>query len=753
MNNQGSMHQLSVAVDSPFAATLTYLHESPLPEGSLVRVPLGKREMSGVVCAQALADVGIQAHKLKPILQVFECLPPLSKAWLDLANFAASYYQRGLGELALAALPLGLREGTPASVERAMDKLIDTHVAVCAGQEAALAKATPPRHASLHALGLALLAAPPAQGLASSGMRELHAGANAIVQRWLSKGMVQLIAAPTRTPRLGAQARARELSAQQSAALATINSHSTDAAISKPLLLWGATGSGKTEVYLRAAAAVLERDASAQILILVPEINLTPQLQAQFEGAFEGAEVVALHSGLSEGERLRAWLKAHLGIASIMLGTRMAVFASLPRLALIMVDEEHDASFKSQEGARYSARDLAVYRATQAKIPIVLGSATPSLESWLAAQRGRYTRIDMPERISDAPLPSLRLVNARQLPREQRFAGGLSTLVCEAIEARLAKQPREQTLIFLNRRGYAPVISCAQCGWLSDCMHCSAYQVFHKADRSLRCHHCSTTRRVPVACPACGSHDLRPVGHGTQKLEEWLTERFPTAHITRIDADTSRRKGAAAAAFAQVHAGETDILLGTQMVTKGHDFRGISLIVALGADSALYSADFRASERLFAQLMQAAGRAGRSGLVSEMWVQTDFVTHPLFTALKTHDYASFAALTLQEREMAGMPPFSFLALMRAEAKTQIQAQDFLKQAREQAQALATEAGITLYAPVPMSMQRIADVERAQMLMECTNRKALQGFLQQWIAQLKAQKTAVRWAVDIDPLEI
>jgi primosomal protein N' (replication factor Y) (superfamily II helicase) len=737
-----------VAVNSPIAQHLSYLCNEALPVGTLVKVPLGKRVVAGVVCGVAQPNPDLPLTKLKAVAQVFECLPPLSAAWLDLVRFAASYYQRSMGELATSTLPLLLREGTPESVERMLDKLSETYFAVSEGSEAALKKTAPLRHAALHALAQALLSAPATQGQASSALKALHPSANSVINRWLARGWLRLLEPPRRHSKLSHDAAQRILSAQQSLALTATHAPS---ASDKPILLFGTTGSGKSEVYLRAAAAALERDNNAQILILVPEINLTPQLLTQFEQAFEDTEIVALHSGLSEGERLKSWLKAHLGIAQILIGTRMAVFASLPRLALIVVDEEHDASFKSQEGARYSARDLAIYRAAQAKIPIVLGSATPSLESWIAAERGRYTQVDMPERISAAPLPKLRLVDARQLPREQRYSGGLSNVVCEAIEARIAK--REQTLIFLNRRGYAPVISCAQCGWLSDCAHCSAYQVFHKSDRTLRCHHCSTTRRVPSACPSCGSHDLRPVGHGTQKLEEWLIDRFAGARITRIDADTSRRKGAAAAAFAEVHAGDTDILIGTQMITKGHDFRNVSLIVALGADSALYSADFRASERLFAQLMQAAGRAGRSGLQSEIWVQTDFVIHPLFSALKAHDYAAFASRTLQEREIAGVPPFSFLALMRAEGKTQMQAQDFLKEARLQAESLAQDAGITLYSPVPMSMQRIADVERAQMLIESGSRKSLQAFLQQWLTALRSHKTSVRWAVDVDPLEI
>ncbi len=741
-----SEFELNVAVDSPIQHALSYACAGGLPPGTLVRVPLGKRQVGGVVLSAAPAATSeVPARKLKPISTVFECLPPLSTHWLALVSFAASYYQRPLGELALSALPQGLRDGTPESVERALDKLSDPLYALVPGQEAALLKAAPPRHAALHALASALLQAG-AAGAPQSQLRGLHNSANVQLSRWLAHGLITLIAKPEQKVQLSSAYLKRELSAQQAGALEAIAT-----AQSKPVLLWGATGSGKTEVYLRAAAQALERDAQAQILILVPEINLTPQLQAQFVQAFEGATIVALHSGLSEGERLRAWLKGHLGMAQIMLGTRTAVFASLPHLKLIVVDEEHDASLKSQEGARYSARDLAVYRAQLEGVPVVLGSATPSLESWHAAERGRYTRVDMTERISAAPLPVLRLVDARQLPREQRYAGGLSEPVCAAIEARLAK--KEQTLIFLNRRGYAPVISCAQCGWLSHCAHCSAYQVFHKTDRTLRCHHCSTMRRVPVACPDCSSHDLRPVGHGTQKLQEWLEARFPLAHITRIDADTSRRKGAAAAAFAQVHAGETDILLGTQMVTKGHDFQRISLIVALGADSALYSADFRASERLFAQLMQAAGRAGRAGLASEMWVQTEFMKHPLFAALKANDYAAFATRTLQDRELAGVPPFSYLALMRAEAKTQAQAQGFLTQARELAELQAQTLGVTLYSAVPMGLQRVADVERAQMLIESQSRKALQVFLRHWLPELRALKGNPRWAVDVDPLEI
>lgn len=728
---------LPVAVDSPLPQLLSYASEQALPSGTLVRVPLGSRRVTGMVAAPGAAgDVAPAA--LKPVAAVFESIPPLSAGWQRLAQFAADYYQRPLGEIVAASLPPPLLDNEPAYLERVLDKLIEPTYAVTAAGAQAIRRSVPDRFEAL-----ALLARRACEGpLAPSEGRALHRDAARHLSAWYEAGWLRIVPREAPPPRLRD---GPPLTAQQQQALAHLAAPAGGGF--RPSLLWGATGSGKTEVYMQLCGKLLAADPQIQVLVLVPEINLTPQLEAAFRERFDGGEVVTLHSGLADGERLRNWLKAHLGVAQIVLGTRMAVLASLPRLRLIVVDEEHDASYKQQEGARYSARDLAVARAQIEGIPVVLGSATPSLESWHAARQGRYARVDMPQRIGEAAWPQVRIADMRRVPRDQ----WLAPAVCAAIEARIARG--EQSLVFLNRRGYAPVITCAQCGWLSACPHCSAYQVFHKSDRSLRCHHCSTTRRVPVACPDCGSLDLRPVGHGTQRLEEWLAERFPQARIARIDADTTRRKGSAAAAFADVHAGEVDILVGTQMVTKGHDFRRVSLVAAVGVDSALYSANFRASEALFAHLMQAAGRAGRAGLQSEMWVQTAFAAHALFTALKAHDYAAFARHLLAEREQAGMPPYSFLALARAEARTQDEARGFLQQARDAGQALAAECGVTLYAPVPMALQRVADTERAQMLIECARRKALQRFLRAWLATLRAIKTRVRWAVDVDPLEI
>jgi primosomal protein N' (replication factor Y) len=518
----------------------------------------------------------------------------------------------------------------------------------------------------------------------------------------------------------------------------------------KPALLFGVTGSGKTEIYLRAVARLLARDAHAQALVLVPEINLTPQLQARFVERFGEGAVVAMNSGLTPAQRLRSWLAAHTGTARIVLGTRMAVFASMPHLKLIVVDEEHDASYKQQEGARHSARDLAVYRGSVEPAQVILGSATPSLETWHAAGRGKYRRLDLPARIGDGALPAVRVVDMNLQPAKAVLAGAL----VEAIQERVARG--EQSLVFLNRRGYAPVLACTACDWKSECPNCSAFRVFHKIDRTLRCHHCGYAERVPRACPACGNVDIAPLGRGTERLEEHLVQLLGDVRIARMDADSTRTKGSLEAQLARMHAGEVDVLVGTQMVTKGHDFRRITLVAAVNTDAALFSSDFRAPERLFALLMQAAGRAGRDARhsrASEMWVQTWHPQHPLFAALARHDYAAFAAQQLKEREQAGMPPFGSQALLRAEARTQEAAQAFLRAAAEAVPADAPQ--VTLYSPVPMGVQRVANIERAQMLVESGSRRALQSFLAAWrptLHELRG-KDVIRWAVDVDPLAI
>ena len=677
---------LAVVVPTPAHSSvggpLSYRSEAPLAPGTLVRVPLGRREVLGVVWERS---AGLEADRKpednKPIGGVLSGIEPLNVNWRDLVSFAANYYQRGLGEVALAALPPQLRDLGTEQLARRLKR--------------------PSRASDL----------PPTQPAVQP------------------------------TPE------------QQQALTAFEEGDGC-------FLLFGATGSGKTEVYLQAVQRLFAADPQSQALVMVPEINLTPQLEERFVARFGAGQVVSLHSGMTHPQRLRSWLAAHSGAARVVLGTRMAVFASMPRLKLIVVDEEHDPSYKQQEGARYSARDLAVYRGRLEGAKVLLGSATPSLESWHAGQKGRYRLLEMPSRVGQAQLPAVRLVDMNLQPHQTVF----SPQLLAAIGARIARG--EQSLIFLNRRGYAPVLACTSCDWKSECPNCSAFRVFHKIDRTLRCHHCGYTERVPRACPVCGNVDIAPVGRGTERLEEHLGEllageRRPggePVRIARMDADTTRLKGALESQLAQVHAGEVDVLVGTQMITKGHDFRRITLVAALNADSALFSSDFRAPERLFGLLMQAAGRAGRDGASaggSEMWVQTWHPRHPLFTALRKHDYPAFAAQQLQQREQASMPPFGFQALVRADARSQEAAQAFLAAAAAAAGGLDGADRVLLYSPVPMSVQRVANVERAQMLVESASRAALQRFLAAWhpVLQATREKGLIRWAVDVDPLAI
>ncbi len=522
----------------------------------------------------------------------------------------------------------------------------------------------------------------------------------------------------------------------------------------EPFLLHGITGSGKTEVYLGAIAAALGSDPQAQALWLVPEINLTPQFEARLQQRFAHLPVVSLHSGLGAAERTAAWLAAHEGRARIVLGTRLAVFASLPHLRIVIVDEEHDTSFKASDGVRYSARDLAVKRAQLARASVVLGSATPSLESWQQAVGGRYTHL----RLTERPLPDgsgaaqrvtrVRTVDLRQWPPQQ----GLSAPVREALDHVLAR--REQALVLINRRGYAPVLACEACGWLSDCPHCSAHAALHRgeAGASLRCHHCGWGRTVPRACPTCGNQDLRPVGQGTQRIEETLRQNWLSARIARLDRDSARTARAAEQTLLQVHAGELDVLVGTQMIAKGHDFRAVSLVAVLNADAQLIAADFRAPERLFALLMQVAGRAGRSGQPAQVLVQTRYPDHPLYRTLAQGDFGQFASEQLAERRAARMPPFTHHALLTATAGALPEALQFLSNCRRLGLELARPHCVELYDPVPMPLTRIASEMRAQLLVEAARRAPLHRFLDAWLELVRGlrRKRALRWHIDVDP---
>ena len=706
-----------VVVDTPAHSgvghALSYSSERALTPGTLVRVPLGRRQVTGIVWAGEAPL--LRAGDLRAVDEALEALAPLGESWRALVAFAAGYYQRSVGEVALSVLPPELRKLGNLALEKRLKRL---------------AKAPAP----------------------ARKRREADAGITE--------------PAPEPAPAIDY---APELNDEQRAAVTALLAHDPNQGA---VLLHGVTGSGKTEVYLHAAQEVLR--AGRQVLVLVPEINLTPQLEARFAARFAGSTLVALHSALTPAQRLRHWLLAHTGAADLVLGTRLAVFASLPRLGLIVVDEEHDPSYKQQEGARYSARDLAVYRGRQEQVPVLLGSATPSLETWHHAQTGRYRHLALPTRIGGGALPQVRVVDMNLQPRKKGDAGVLSPPLLAALRERVERG--EQSLVLLNRRGYAPVLHCTACPWKSACAHCSAWRVFHKADRTLRCHHCGFTERVPRACPECGNLDIQPIGHGTERLEEQLANALaegappeaPRARIARIDADSTRGKGALEAQLGAVHAGEVDILVGTQMVAKGHDFRRITLVAAVDADSALFASDFRAGERLFALLMQSAGRAGRDAAQSarsEMWIQTWHPRHALYAALRQHDFAAFARSQLAERKAASLPPYSSLALMRADAKSADAATAFLRGAAELAALIAAAhaaehagaAGVTVFPPVPPTVARVADVERMQMLVESASRVALQRLLAAWLPQLHAlradHKGVLRWAVDVDPLAI
>jgi primosomal protein N' (replication factor Y) len=510
----------------------------------------------------------------------------------------------------------------------------------------------------------------------------------------------------------------------------------------RPFLLHGVTGSGKTEVYLRAIARVLER--GGQALVMVPEISLTPQLEERFRRAFPRARIALLHSALEDVPRTQDWLAAARGEADVVLGTRLAVLTPMPRLSLVVVDEEHDTSFKQQDGLRYSGRDAAVVRAKFSACPVVLGTATPSLETWHNALEARYVRLALPDRaVTGARLPEVRTVDLRREPAEHGFSPSLLA----ALEARLAR--REQSLVFINRRGYAPVLSCPACDWAAGCERCTARMVLHRVGRCLRCHHCGDEAPIPRSCPTCGNLDLKALGRGTQRVEDTLGARFPRARIVRIDRDSARRRADLALTLQGIARGEADILVGTQLLAKGHDFPLLTLVGVIDADTALLSTDYRAPERLYATLAQVAGRAGRAQRAGEVLVQTRYPQHPLFAALARHDYASFAAAQLAERASAGFPPFVHEAALRAEAPKLALAMQFLEDA---ARLVPVPEEVSVYDPVPHVITRRADLERAQLLVQSSSRPALQEFLRAWSARLfAAAPRNVRWHLDVDPI--
>jgi len=720
-----------IAVDTPVDKLFDYLagDASDADIGRRVRVPFGPRQRLGVLLELA-AHSKLSACHLKSIGAIDRQTPPLPAEVLALARFAATYYHHPLGAVLAGLLPPALRRNTTASKAKGPTRFRFTDSGH-AGSESLPARAT------------ARLALARRLRLGEVDRTGVSDREKAILRDWLKLGWVEGCP-PHSHAEVGYMAGATpELTGEQALALADLDSAPPGFAV---WLLHGVTGSGKTEIYLRRVADVLAR--GEQALVLVPEIHLTPQLLERFACRFPGRRLLALHSALAESERRAAWLDALENRADIVLGTRLAVFTPLPRLGLIVVDEEHDGAYKQMEGMRYSARDVAVWRGRQRNVPVLLGSATPSLESWRNAKAGRYRLLSLFRRANEkAQLPEVRLVDSRTDRPRQGFTSALLAALSECLER------GEQSLVFINRRGYAPTLLCNGCGHVFPCPRCSAHLVLHRERGGYRlvCHHCGLVAKTPEACPQCGGLDLRAAGQGTQRVEETLAEQFPKARILRVDRDTTGRKGAFAAMRDQVEAREVDILVGTQIVAKGHDFPHLTLVGVLGADHALVSPDFRATERLFAQLMQVAGRAGRAERAGEVLIQTAYPRHPLYQSLIHHDFPGFAETTLRERRGADAPPFVSQALLRAEAGSEAAAMGFLLEAREA--GLRLESGVTLFDPVPALMSKVANRHRAQLLVQCGARARLQDFLKTWLAGLRETPArGVRWSLDVDPVD-
>ena len=712
---------LPVALDRNFDY---WIPDGPgVSRGTIVRVRLARRSLIGVVIDVA-NDSDVSRERVQPIDEIV-ALPPLPADVMTLAEFVADYYHQPLGMVAVLAVPPVGRRDT--SIRAPIVALALT------AQGRASLPARLVRAPAVQRLFARLVAAE--TGLSADDIHALPPHLRQTLRRWQANGDVA--ATMSRAMALPVQ-----LNGDQRSAVAAIDGASGTFAT---FLLQGVTGSGKTDVYLAAAEAAIAK--GGQVLLLVPEINLTPQLEMRVRGALPRARAVTLHSGLADGERRAHWLAAIRGDADLVLGTRLSVFCALPRLALIVVDEEHDPSYKQQDGVRYHARDVAVWRARSRGVPIVLGSATPSLESYAQASAGRYRRLAVLHRADPrATLPRLALVANRGAGAHDGIAGPL----WDALGACLTRG--EQGLVFVNRRGYSPSLKCGACLWQADCPRCSARLTVHREPPSLRCHHCGHIEDLPRACPQCGNVDLLPLGYGTQRLERALESAFPRARIARVDRDSTRAKGAFAAIRAEVATDAIDLLIGTQMLAKGHDFPRLTLVGVVGADNALYSADFRATERLAALLIQVAGRAGRAGLPGEVVVQTDFPTHPVYEALKTHDYDRLARQLIAEREATQLPPATHVALLAAEAHRREDVDAYLGRAHAAAEALLRPGDdVTVFAPVPALLSRRAGMERGQLVVQSARRPALHEFLSRWREALAAlSATRVRVTLDVDP---
>jgi len=741
---------LRVAIPSPLRRCFDYLPPAAcdlhtLQPGIRLRVPFGRTTVVAVLLAIS-DETDVPGSRLRRVSEVLDVVPVLSRPLLKLLMWASSYYQHPVGEVMGNALPALLRQGHAPEVKGEPVWQLTTVGCALDSSAREQIRRRAPRQAAL----LQLLSDAP-DAMSATHIDVVQDGWRPVMRKLVDKGWVVvrerscLLPSPvtglTMSPGLNAaQASAVEAIAE---GLGSFGVHLVD----------GVTGSGKTEVYLALIESVLA--GGQQVLVLVPEIGLTPQLVSRFRQRF-AVPIAVLHSGLSDRERLCAWLTARSGEAAIVIGTRSAVFTPFARLGLMILDEEHDASFKQQEGFRYSARDVAVKRAHLEGLPVVLGSATPSLETLHNAGQGRYSRQVLAERAGVARPPDIAVLDVRKQP----MFDGLSAALINTLRHHLDKGG--QVLVFLNRRGYAPVMLCHDCGWVAKCQRCDANMTLFNGNARLRCHHCGSERRADSCCPDCQGSELRPVGAGTERLEAALKQQFPDTGIVRIDRDTTRRKGAMQSLLNSVHDGSKRILVGTQMLAKGHHFPDVSLVGIVDIDQGLFSADFRATERMAQLLVQVAGRAGRAERPGQVLIQTHHPDHPLLQILLHEGYTAFAQAALEERRQAQLAPHSHMALLRAEATDGRLPLQFLEHARQLAGQLGASFGMSgvgshvqLLGPVPAPMERRAGRIRAQLLLQATERAALHHLLEPWLQQLESDKLGrkVRWSIDVDPQEM
>ena len=723
-----------IAVNVPLSdGLLTYSHSESLPLGTRVLVPFRNKTVVGIVWETDIAP-DMDTARILGVQTTFSDEPPLPESWRDLLSFTSRYYHYPMGQAVFAALPQGLKETRV--VEMPQPPLF------YALNEAGRAQTPPPaRFNKKAALWDALLSG----GMTMAALKQVNAQAAKLIEDWAEQDWIETTEAAKHVLRsYHGQASHSEfvLNADQRQASDAIQ---TALGRFQPFLLYGITGSGKTEVYFDAMAKVLAQ--GRQVLFLLPEINLTPQLLKRVENRFADVPTAVLHSQMAAGKRTQDYLRAMLGQAKLIIGTRLAVFTPLPDVGLIVVDEEHDGSFKQDNELRYHARDLAVWRAKQSGCPVVLGSATPSLESWHKAQSGAYHLLQLTERAhTAAQLPQVDILNVGRLKLDNGFSPQALQLLKQNFEA------GGMSLVYLNRRGFAPALFCGDCGHTFGCPNCSAKMVLHQRARQLRCHHCDHREAIPFKCPDCGNQDLTAVGHGTQRVEETLRAFLPKAAVVRVDRDSTAHKNDWADLYCRIADNEIDILVGTQMLAKGHDFARLNLVIVLNADGSLYSADFRAPERLFAELMQVSGRAGRADKPGKVLIQTQLPEHPVFAAVKAQDYAMFAENELNERQMFAMPPFGFQTAVRADAPRVADAMEFLNAAKASLASLLPES-VSQFGAAPMLMVRLAERERAQIFLESTSRQDLHRAVSLWVQVLQQNRDGkIRWSVDVDPQE-